>query len=264
MEQWIVDHPRRLVVSSQKGGVAKTTTTLSLGASLAELGLSILLIDLDPQGHLTQALGVNPDDVRHTVGDVFLKQASLVEVSREGPVMNLDLIPSNRGLILVEKILQNSKDYEYRLRLSLDELNGRYYDLVIIDCPPSFSPVTVNALTAADLVITPIVCDYFSARSLQSYMRLLNTVRRNSNPEIHQRLLVTLYDRRLRLSNMMLEHYRQNYGRLLFDTIIPIDSKLRESPVFGRPITQYASHSRSAEQYRDLARELMTCLEVKI
>ena len=146
----------------------------------------------------------------------------------------------------------------------MGDLNGRYYDFVIFDCPPSFGPVTLNALTTADLVITPIVCDYFSARSLQSYMRMLNTVRKNSNPEIKQRLLVTLFDRRLRLSNMMFSHYRQNYGTLLFDTIIPIDSKLRESPVFGRPITEYASQSRSAENYRVLAREFMTCLEVKI
>jgi len=251
-----------VAISNQKGGVAKTTTALSLGASLAEIGLGVLLVDLDPQAHLTQALGFDLKNIRHTVGDVLLNQGTLIEVSRETRVSNLDLVPADRGLILVERMLQNIKDYEYRLKSNLEMIDGRYYDFVIFDCPPSFGPITINALTAANLVIIPAICDYFSTQSLRIYLNLLKTVRRNSNPEIDFRLLVTLFDRRTRLSKMVLEQYRQRYGSILFDTVIPIDAKLRESPVFGRPITQYATRARSADGYRSLAMELMTCLKM--
>lgn len=253
-----------LAVSSQKGGVAKTTTTLSLGASLAELGLSVLLVDLDPQGHLTQSLDINPDEIRHMIGDVLLNQASLIEVSRETAVSNLDIVPSNRGLILVERILNSTEGYEFRLKTSMGRLPSGYYDIILIDCPPSFGPLTINALTSVELVIVPVLCDYFSGHSLQSYLRLLGMVRRNSNPDIEFRLLVTLFDQRLRLSKLVLEQYRRKYVSSLFETIIPIDSKLRESPAFGRPIQQYATRSRSAEGYRSLARELVSCLKVTI
>jgi chromosome partitioning protein len=254
----------KIAISSQKGGVAKTTTCLSLGACLAEQGKSVLLVDLDPQAHLTQALGIEPEGLRHTVGDVLLNQATLLEVSRESALFNLDLVPANRGLILVEKLLYSSKGYEFRLKASLESLDGHYYDFIVFDCPPSFGPLTMNALTASYLVIIPITCDYFSAKSLQSYLNLLGMLRRNTNPNIEYRLLVALYDARTRLSQLMLEQYRQKYGPVLFDTVIPMDSKVRESSVFGRPITQYANRARGTTEYRALARELMTCLKVTI
>ncbi|MFM8321068.1 MAG: ParA family protein, partial [Chloroflexota bacterium] len=134
----MTDHPasdrlnRYLAVSSQKGGVAKTTTCLSLGASLAELGLHVLLVDLDPQAHLTQALAIDPDSLRHTVGDALLFQATLAEISRETQIPNLELAPANRGLILVERMLHSTRGYEYRLRTAL-EAAGPYYDLVLFD-----------------------------------------------------------------------------------------------------------------------------------
>jgi len=252
----------KVAISNQKGGVAKTTTALSLGASLAETGVDVLLVDLDPQAHLTQALGFDLINMRHTIGDVLLNQGTLTEVSRETRVPNLDLVPADRGLILVERMLQNTKAYEYRLKSNMEMIEGLYYDIVIFDCPPSFGPITINALTAADLVIIPAICDYFSTQSLRIYLNLLKTVRRNSNPDIDFRLLVTLFDKRLRLSKMVLEQYRQSYGSILFETIIPIDAKLRESPVFGRPITEYATRARSADGYCSLAMELKTCLKM--
>lgn len=262
MNDQIVGQVHRIAISSQKGGVAKTTTCLSLGASLAEQNLRVLLVDLDPQAHLTQSLSIDPENLRHTVGDVFLQQASLLEVSRESSLFNLDLVPANRGLILVEKLLYNIKEYEYRLKTNLDALNRRYYDVVLFDCPPSFGPITVNALTASDLVIIPVTCDYFAAQSVRSYLDLLGTVRRNSNPGLEHRLLVTLYDGRTRLSQLMLEKYRQNFNSVLLETVIPMDIKVRESPLFGRPITHYATRARGAKEYRALARELMRCLKV--
>lgn len=253
-----------VAISSQKGGVGKTTTCLSLGASLAEAGMEVLLVDLDPQAHLTQAVGIEPDYLRRSVGDVLLDQANLVEVSRECPHFSLDLVPANRGLILVEKLLNNRKSYEYHLKSSLETLNGQYYDIVLMDCPPSFGPLTLNALTAAEFVLVPITCDFFSARSLQVYLSLLCMVRRNSNPKIEHRLLVTLFDGRTRISKLVMEQYRLRYSDVMFETVIPMDTKLRESPVFSRPITQYASRARSALEYRSLAMELMSCLKVTI
>jgi len=253
-----------IAISSLKGGVAKTTTCVSLGASLAEMGMSVLLVDLDPQAHLTQALSIEPEGLRRTIGDALLHQATLLEVSRECAFYNLDVVPANRGLILVEKLLHNSKGYEYRLKASVEALNGHYYDFILYDCPPSFGPLTLNALTASELVIIPITCDFFSARSLQSFLSLLGMVHRNTNPQIEHRLLVTLFDRRTKLTELVLEQYRSKYGTALFETTIPLDSKLRESPLFGRPITQYATRARSAQEYRALAREFMTCLKVTI
>lgn len=254
----------RLAISSQKGGVAKTTTTLSLGAALAEAGLRMLVIDLDPQGHLTQGLGIDPDSLRNTIGEVLLNQATLLEVSRETQTTNLDIVPANRGLILVEKILHSSKGYEYRLKNSLDALAGQYYDLVLLDCPPSFGPLTVNALTACGMVIIPVNCDFYSAQSLKSYLNLLAIVRRNTNPVLKHRLLVTMFDGRTRLAQMILEQYQRTFRPLLFETLVPVDSKLRESPIMGAPITQYASRARGAQVYRTLAKELLACLNMTV
>jgi chromosome partitioning protein len=264
MSNQVPGQAHQIAISSQKGGVAKTTTCLSLGASLAERNLRVLLVDLDPQAHLTRALAIDPDGLRRTVGDVLLSQMNLLEVSRESTFYNLDLVPANRGLILVEKLLHGCKGYEFKLKTSLDALDGRFYDVILFDCPPSFGPLTMNALTCVELVIIPVTCDYFAAQSLQTYLNLLGAVRRNTNPPIEHRVLVTLFDGRTRLSKLMLERYRLTYQNLLFQTVIPIDVKVRESPLFGRPITQYASRARSAHEYRALARELMTCLKTTI
>jgi chromosome partitioning protein len=249
--------PVRIAISSQKGGVAKTTTCLSLAACLAKQDLSVLAIDLDAQAHLTQSLGVDPDEVRYTSGDVLLNQVTLLEASRESNVFNLDIVPSNRGVVLIEKFLYNSKGYEYRLKNSLDALTRGYYDVILFDCPPSFGTLTINALTASDLVIIPINCDYYSAHSLELYLKLLRIVRINSNPDLEFRLLVTMYDRRTRISQLILDQFQKKYSSAMFETVIPLDSKLRESPLFGKPITQYAAKARGAMEYCALARELM-------
>ena len=253
----------KVAISSQKGGVAKTTTCLALGACLAGQGLSVLMVDLDPQAHLTRTLGFDPDSLRRTVGDALLNQATLPEVSRESQVFNLELVPANRGLLLVEKLLYNSKGYEFRLKTGFDAWSGQYYDVILFDCPPSFGPLTVNALTASQMVLIPVVCDYFSAQSLQAYLKLLNLLRRNSNPQIEHRVLITMFEGRTRLSRLILEQYRQKFGPVLFETIIPQDNKLRESSAAGMPITRFAARARGALEYTSLAMELMKCLNIK-
>lgn len=253
--------PFKIAIGSQKGGVSKTTTTLSLGACLAQSnglpGRSVLLVDLDPQANLTMALGVNPGSVRRMVGDVLLEQTSLLAVSRESSIPNLDLVPANQGLLVLDKVLFGRPGFEYRLRQQLTDSIGQQYDIALFDCPPAFGTLTMNALTAADLLIVPVPCDYFSTRSLQQFLELVTLVRRNTNPGLRYRILISMYDKRNRISRIIQEQLRRKFGALVFNTIISIDVKLRESPVVGQPITQYAPNSRSAGEYHALAMELM-------
>ena len=255
--------PLKIAIGSQKGGVAKTTTTLSLGACLAAAtesrpyGQNVLLIDLDPQANLTMALGVNPGNLRRMIGDALLEQSSLLAVSRESPIANLDLVPASQGLLVLDKVLFGRPGFEYRLKQQLTSPAASQFDITICDCPPAFGTLTLNALTAADLLIIPVTCEYFSARSLQQFMELVDLVKRNTNPALRYRILITMFDKRNRISNIILNQVRSKYGSAVFSTIISIDTKLRESPVVGQPITVYAPHSRSAEEYHALAVELM-------
>ncbi|NTU65515.1 MAG: ParA family protein [Chloroflexi bacterium] len=253
--------PLKIAVGSQKGGVSKTTTTLSLGACLAEdnsqPGRSVLLIDLDPQANLTMALGVNPGGLRRMIGDALLEQSSLLAISRESAVPRLDLVPANQGLLVLDKVLFGRPGFEYRLRQQLGGPIRQQYDVIILDCPPAFGTLTMNALTASDLLLIPVPCDYFSARSLQQFLELVDLVQHNTNPALRFRILITMFDKRNRISHIVQDQVRRKYGSLVFNTIISIDTKLRESPVIGQPITQYAPNSRSAQEYRALATELM-------
>jgi chromosome partitioning protein len=253
--------PFKIAVGSQKGGVSKTTTTLSLGACLAESngqpGRSVLLIDLDPQANLTMALGVNPGGLRRMIGDALLEQSSLLAVSRESTVPRLDLVPANQGLLVLDKVLFGRPGFEYRLRQQLGSHLGQQYDVAIFDCPPAFGTLTMNALTAADLLLIPVPCDYFSARSLQQFLELVDLVQHNTNPALRYRILITMFDKRNRISHVIHDQIRRKYGSAVLNTLISIDTKLRESPVIGQPITQYAPNSRSAQEYHALATELM-------
>ena len=144
-----------IAIANQKGGVAKTTTCLSLGACLAELRRSVLLVDLDPQANLTLSLGIQPSSLRRTVGDAILHNATLVSISRETDVMGLDIAPANAGLAAVDKVLYRCREYELYLKEAVQQLGERLYDYVLIDCPPSFGPLTLNALSASELMIIP-------------------------------------------------------------------------------------------------------------
>jgi chromosome partitioning protein len=246
-----------IAISNQKGGVAKTTTCLSLGACLAEIGNSVLLIDLDPQANLTLSLGLRPDQLRRTVCDAFLGNSSLVSVSRESPLFELDVVPANQELAVLNKILYGRPGYEFHLKKSLEAMDGDLYDIVMIDCPPSFGTLTLNALTAADLLIVPVQCEYYSAHSLRHIVELVHLVRQKTNPQLIYRVLVTMYDQRNRICRLILEQLQKSLNKVLFQTIIGVDTKLRESPVYGQPITLYAPNTRGARQYRALAEELM-------
>jgi chromosome partitioning protein len=245
-----------IAFSNQKGGVAKTTSCLSLGASLAQMGHPTLMVDLDPQANLTISLGLNPKNLRRSLIDTLMGNSPLVGVSRETGILALDIVPANAELALTEKILYQRKGYQYRLRQVLDQTPRELYEYILLDCPPSLAPLTLNALTAADLLIVPAQCEFFSAHSLSQTIRLALQIRQQSNPRLLYRVLVTMYDKRNRIHRLVLEQMRQGLSNVLFKTIIQVDTKLRESPAYGQPITTYAPKSRGAQQYRALAREL--------
>ncbi len=252
--------PLTIAIGSQKGGVSKTTTTLSLGACLADnngASRRVLLIDLDPQANLTMALGLNPSGLRRMVGDALLEQSSLLAVSRESAVANLDLVPANQGLLMLDKALFGRPNFEYRLKQQLSRPQAASYDVALCDCPPAFGTLTLNALTAADLLIIPVACEYFAARSLQQFLELIQLVKNNTNPQLRYRILITMFDKRNRISHVIHDQLRAKFGEAVLTTMISIDTKLRESPVVGQPITQYAPHSRGADDYRALAAEVL-------
>jgi chromosome partitioning protein len=245
-----------IAVSNEKGGVAKTTTTLSLGAALADSGQKVLLIDLDPQANLTLALGLEPGSVEKTSGEILLDGTSLLECCQETSFSNLEIIPANSGLEQAEQVLPVYLNYTSRLRSAIEAAKPLPHQLVLIDCPPSLGAVTVNALTAADLLIIPTQAEYFSAYALRDMMTIIRQVRAEDNPRLAYRILVTLLDQRNRTHRDIRDQLERTFGVGLFKTVIEVDTKLRESPILGLPITQYKPTSRGAVQYRSLAEEL--------
>jgi chromosome partitioning protein len=245
-----------IAISNQKGGVGKTTTCLSLGAALAGMGHPVLLIDLDPQANLTLSLGLEPLDLRRTILDTLMGTSSLVGVSYETDIFALDIVPANHELALVDKVFYRLPGFQFRLKRALDRIQQDVYDYILLDCPPSLAPLTLNALAAADLLIIPVQCEFYATHDLGQGVGLSRQLRRQVNPNLDYRVLVTMYDQRNKISKIMLEDIQDRFGDVLLRTIIQIDTKLREGPAVGQPITSYAPSSRGAEQYRALAEEL--------
>lgn len=272
--------PLVIAIANQKGGVAKTTTAVSLGGALARHNQEVLLVDLDAQANLTLALGKDPSRVRGSVTEVLFNSASLLSVSRETSIPGLDLVPANAGMDLAERFLPVRKDYETILRRALrSELRPAgassttppavyprsvppnpptiHYDYVLLDCPPFLGAVTLNALVAADILIIPTQPEFFSANALRTMTAAIRQVRSQHNPDLVYRILITLSDRRNRIHREVGEQIRNTFGEGVFQTIIEVDTKLRESAIEGLPITYYKNQSRSALQYEALAQELM-------
>ena len=245
-----------IAMSNEKGGVAKTTSTLSLGAALAELGHRVLLVDLDPQANLSLALGFETGEVETTSANVLIENAAIKTAINKTEVTNLDLVPSNSRIENVEQFLPMRSHYLSTLdnALGADSLP---YEYILLDCPPALGAITLNALSAADLLIIPTQAEYFSAYALRNMMGSIRRVRQESNPSLAYRILVTLLDRRNRTHRNIFEQLQATFGQGVFTTVIEIDTKLRESPIAGVPITQYKPASRGSQQYRVLAQELI-------
>ncbi len=254
---------RVIAMCNQKGGVGKTTTTINLGASLAELGRRVLLVDLDPQGSLSVGLGLHPHDLEPTVYNLLMqREVTLGEVIIPSGVAGMDLLPSNIDLAAAEVQLVHEVAREQTLQRVLQPAINDY-DVIIIDCQPSLGLLTVNALTAAHGVIVPLECEYFALRGVALLKTTIDKVRERLNPRLEiDGVLGTMYDGRTLHAREVLDRLVQAWGDTVFHTVIKRTVKFSDSTVAGEPITTYASASDGADAYRMLAREVLArCLD---
>jgi len=249
--------PKKITVASQKGGVAKTTTCVSVGANLVEMGYRVLLIDLDPQAHLTISSGLAPGEHGASVVEVLLGEAPIKRIIRETGVPNLHLALADQKLSLLDKRLYGREDYEHLLEAALKTIDPGFYDTIIVDCPPFLGTLMLNALTVAEMLIIPTQCEYYASRSLRQMLELVQMVRQKTNPNLAYRVLITMFDKRSRLNRRIQKQMKDWLERGLLQTVVEMDAKLRESAALGQPITQYAPKARAAIQYRALAQELI-------
>lgn len=246
-----------IAISNEKGGVAKTTTTMSLGATLAEAGQRILLIDLDPQANLTLAAGLEISEVSTSSSNILVEAAPLLSARLKTEIDYIDIIPAHPTIESAEQYLPIRTNYITTLRRAIENASPLPYDYILLDCPPFLGAITQNALSAAKLLIVPTQAEFFSAYALRNMMGMIRRVRQDSNPNLAYRILITMLDRRNRTHRNIEEQLKNTFGKGLFETVIEIDTKLRESPIAGLPITQYKPGSRGSQQYRILAQELM-------
>ena len=245
-----------IAMSNEKGGVAKTTSTLSLGAALAELNYRVLLIDLDPQANLSLALGLEAEEAGITSANILIEGAAIRNAVQKSEINRLDILPSSFRIENAEQFLPMRTQYLTTLRDAL-EADSLPYDYILLDCPPALGAITLNALSASNLLIIPTQAEYFSAYALRNMMGTIRRVRQDVNPGLAYRILVTLLDRRNRTHRNIFEQLQATFGQGVFTTVIEIDTKLRESPIAGVPITHYKPNSRGSQQYRVLAQELI-------
>ena len=253
------DMARVIAVTNQKGGVAKTTTTVNLSSALAEAGKRVLVIDMDPQGNTTTGLGVNKILVERSSYDLLIDDDPMVDVCK----VKLEwfdsfyLIPSNINLAGAEIELATLPDAFRLLKEQLDQIRDQY-DYILIDCPPSLSVLTLNALTAADSVLIPLQCEYYAIEGVSDLMKTVDKVRDNLNEYLQvEGILFTMFDARTNLSREVIENVKANMGTLTLETVIPVNVRLAESPSYGMPINIYDKKSAGAEAYNRLAEEVM-------
>ena len=248
---------RIIAVANQKGGVGKTTTSINLAACLAEKGKKVLAVDMDPQGNLTSGLGVDKDSVEKSIYELIIGEVDIKEVINKEVLENLDIIPTSIDLSAAEIELIGVDDKEYILRNAIDQVKDQY-DFVIIDCPPSLSMLTINAMTTADSVIVPIQCEYYALEGLSQLIHTVELVkdRLNSKLEI-EGVVFTMYDARTNLSLQVVENVKDNLQQNIYKTIIPRNIRLAEAPSYGLPINKYDLKSTGAESYMRLADEVI-------
>jgi len=248
---------RVVAIANQKGGVGKSTTAVSLGAALAEIGYRILVVDLDPQGNASTGMGIRHEARRVTVYDVVLSEAPVESAIVPTSVTHLDAVPSTIDLAGAEIELVSQFSRETRLKKALVPVADGRYDFIFLDCPPSLGLLTINALTAAEELIVPIQCEYYALEGLGQLLRNVNLVQQNINPELKLTgIVMTMFDPRTKLSEQVVDEVRRFFGEVVYDVVIPRTVRLSEAPGFAQPITVYDPRSKGAECYRQLAQEV--------
>lgn len=249
---------RIIAIANQKGGVGKTTTAINLSSCLAEAGQKVLTIDFDPQGNATSGLGLDKGNIEETVYEMMLGDCSLKDCLQRNVQEHLDVLPSDSNLSGAEIELLDIANKELALKNNLDGIKENY-DFIIIDCPPSLSLLTINALVAADTVLVPIQCEYYALEGLSQVLKTINLVKKKMNPVLElEGVVFTMYDARTNLSLEVVENVKMNLKENIYKTIITRNVRLAEAPSHGMPINLYDSKSTGAESYRLLAAEVIS------
>jgi len=252
-----------VAIVNQKGGVGKTTTAVNLGASLAALEKRTLVIDLDPQANATSGTGC-PKSGIPSMYSVLIEGHDIHTVVQDAGLPTLRLAPSSIDLVGADLELAEIEGREHRLKGALDDVRDEY-DFILIDCPPSLGLLTVNALTAADVVVVPLQCEYYALEGVSQLVHTVDRVRETLNPELEiAGIILTMYDERINLARQVAEEIRNFFGDKVFETVIPRNVRLAEAPSFGKPILLYDVKSRGSEAYLQLAQEFTRKLEVVI
>ena len=248
---------RIIAIANQKGGVGKTTTAINLSACLAEKGKKVLSIDMDPQGNMTSGLGVSKDEVEKTVYDLIIGEAEIEDIICREVSENLDVLPTNIDLSAAEIELIGIDDKEYIIKKEVEKIRDNY-DFIIIDCPPSLSMLTINAMTTADSVLVPIQCEYYALEGLSQLIHTIELVQERLNPVLSiEGVVFTMYDARTNLSLQVVENVKDNLNQNIYKTIIPRNIRLAEAPSYGMPINLYDPKSTGATSYMLLAEEVI-------
>lgn len=248
---------KTIAIANQKGGVGKTTTSINLSASLAAKGKKVLVIDTDPQGNTTSGFGVEKNDLDNTVYELMLSECSIKECILKDVIDGVSIIPSNVNLAAAEIELIGVDRKEYILKREVEWIKDSF-DYIIIDCPPSLSMLTINAMTTADTVLVPIQCEYYALEGLSQLIHTINLVKERLNPDLDiEGVVFTMYDSRTNLSMQVVENVKNNLSQKVFQTLIPRNIRLAEAPSYGMPINAYDPKSAGAEAYMQLAEEVI-------
>ena len=248
---------RIIAIANQKGGVGKTTTSINLSSCIAAKGKKVLVVDIDPQGNTTSGYGIEKNDLDNTIYELMRGDCSIEDCIIKDVIENISILPSNVNLAAAEIELIGVDKKEYILKNEIDWVKDRY-DYIIIDCPPSLSLLTVNAMTTADSVLVPIQCEYYALEGLSQLIHTVNLVKERLNPNLEMEGVVfTMYDSRTNLSAQVVENVKSHLNQKVYRTVIPRNIRLAEAPSYGQPINIYDRKSAGAESYLALAEEVI-------